>query len=69
MTFNGVLHRLAKYFNIAATSSADAVRSLVHSNTREDTFSPLGWYGGRNGGYKREVHPPPGGHIAMASLS
>ena len=66
MTFNGVLHRLAKYYNIAATSSADAVRSLVYSNTRENTFSPLGWYGGRNGGYKREVHPPPGGHMAMA---
>lgn len=66
MTFNGVLHRLAKYYNIAATSSADAVRSLVYSNTREDAFSPLGWYGGQNGGYKREVHPPPGGHMAIA---
>lgn len=28
MTFNVVLHRLAKYYNIAATSSAVAVRRL-----------------------------------------
>jgi len=65
MKFNDVLYRLTRYYNIAAVSSADGVRSVVYANTREHTFSPLGWYGGANGQYKREVHPPPGGHIAM----
>jgi hypothetical protein len=58
---------LATYYGIGTVSYANMVRDMVYRNTRETSFSPVGWYtnqGGEN--MKREVHPPADMHVAVA---
>jgi hypothetical protein len=58
------VHALSSYYGFASVSYSDMVRDFVYGDTQETMFSPGGWY--RNGGYKREIHPQVGMHIATS---
>jgi hypothetical protein len=64
MELSQAVHTLSSYYGFASVSYSDMVRDFVYGDTQETMFSPAGWY--KNGGYKREIHPQVGMHIATS---
>lgn len=56
--------KIASYYGIGVASYANTVRHLVYSDTKENWFSPSGWYDSK-GVYKREIHPFFTAHMVM----
>ena len=55
---------LSTYYGFAAMSYANVVRDLVYGDTKEEWFSPSGWYEGNT--MVREIHPGMGMHIVSS---
>ena len=65
---NQVLSVLSSYYGFGVLSYADMMREVVYKDTTEELFSPPGWYKGRQGNMKREIHPGIGMHMTTSFL-
>jgi len=57
---------LANYYGFASISYSNMMRQLVYADTREEWFSPKGWYPTEEGPMDREIHPGMGMHLTAA---